>query len=75
VPAIFMLGYWLLLQLLGGFSSFGSVGGGTAFWAHVGGFAAGALLVLALRDPRLVERHPNHGWRGRSSSNAWRRVR
>ena len=54
VPAIFMLGYWLLLQLLGGFSSFGATGGGVAFWAHVGGFAAGAVLVFPFRDSRLV---------------------
>jgi membrane associated rhomboid family serine protease len=63
VPAAFMLGYWFLLQLLGGAVSLGREGGGTAFWAHVGGFAAGAVLVLLFRDPRLLERHPAHGWR------------
>jgi membrane associated rhomboid family serine protease len=62
VPALFMLGYWLLLQLVGGAVSLGAEGGGVAFWAHVGGFAAGALLVLLFRDPALVARHPYHGW-------------
>jgi membrane associated rhomboid family serine protease len=64
VPAAFMLGYWFLLQLLGGAVSLGRHGeGGVAFWAHVGGFAAGALLVLVFRNPRLLARHPSHGWR------------
>jgi membrane associated rhomboid family serine protease len=64
VPAAFMLGYWFLLQLLGGAVSLGRHGeGGVAFWAHVGGFAAGALLVLVFRDPRLMARHPAQGWR------------
>jgi membrane associated rhomboid family serine protease len=33
------------------------VSGGTAFWAHIGGFAAGAVLVILFRNPRLVEAH------------------
>jgi len=58
VPAYFMLGYWFLLQLVGGTASLASEGGGVAFWAHVGGFAAGALLILLFRNPTLVARHP-----------------
>lgn len=42
LPAWVMLLYWAGLQLLGGF---GQGDGGVAFWAHVGGFLAGALLV------------------------------
>jgi membrane associated rhomboid family serine protease len=61
VSAGFMLGYWFLLQLLGGAIATGRSGGGVAFWAHVGGFVAGALLVLVFRDPELVRRHPFHG--------------
>ncbi len=75
VPAIFMLGYWFVLQLLSGYFSIGAEGGGVAFWAHVGGFVAGALLVLVLRDPRLLARHPYYGWRSGASSRSWRRVR
>jgi membrane associated rhomboid family serine protease len=63
VPASFMLGYWFVIQLVGGALSLGREGGGVAFWAHVGGFAAGALLVFAFRNPRLVARHPARGWR------------
>ncbi len=61
VPAVFMLGYWLLLQLIGGFGSLGQEGGGVAFWAHIGGFVAGALLIFPFRNPTLVDRHPYHG--------------
>ncbi|MCC7329013.1 MAG: rhomboid family intramembrane serine protease [Gammaproteobacteria bacterium] len=63
IPAFWMLGYWFLLQLIGGVGSLGGIGGGVAFWAHVGGFIAGAILVLLFRDPEMVARHPGHGWR------------
>ena len=55
VPAYLMLGYWFVLQLLGG--SMASEGGGVAFWAHIGGFLAGALLISAFKDPDLVAKH------------------
>jgi membrane associated rhomboid family serine protease len=47
MSAMFMLGYWFVIQLVSG--SFGGAEGGVAFWAHVGGFAAGAAMVLPLR--------------------------
>jgi membrane associated rhomboid family serine protease len=50
VPAFFMLGYWFLLQLLGGVFAMGGAGGGVAFWAHVGGFVAGMILVIPFCD-------------------------
>lgn len=71
VPALWMLGYWFLVQLIGGATAVGDEGGGVAFWAHVGGFVAGAALVLVMRKPELVARHPYHGWNGRSRSD-WR---
>jgi membrane associated rhomboid family serine protease len=75
VPAVFMLGYWFVLQLLSASASLGAEGGGVAFWAHVGGFVAGALLVLVFRDPRLLERHPYHGFRRDSPTRSWHRTR
>jgi membrane associated rhomboid family serine protease len=76
VPAIFMLGYWFLLQILGGFGSLGREGGGTAFWAHIGGFVAGAVLVNLFKVPELVERHPYRGLKQAASpTGTWRRVR
>jgi membrane associated rhomboid family serine protease len=75
VPAVFMLGYWFVVQLLSGWTSIGAEGGGVAFWAHVGGFIAGALLILLLRDQRLLERHPYHGWKRGSPTRSWHRTR
>jgi membrane associated rhomboid family serine protease len=74
VPAYFMLGYWLLLQLLGGAFS-GGEGGGVAFWAHVGGFAAGSVMIFVFRKPALVARHPQHGWRRAQARRHWDRRR
>jgi membrane associated rhomboid family serine protease len=75
VPAIFMLGYWFLLQLIGGFGSIGATGGGVAFWAHIGGFVAGAALILLFRDPKLVARHPYYGWQSRRApTRSWRKI-
>jgi membrane associated rhomboid family serine protease len=51
VPAWLMLGYWFLLQFLSGLPTLARQEGGVAFWAHVGGFVAGALLVYPLRRP------------------------
>ncbi|MEM7100724.1 MAG: rhomboid family intramembrane serine protease [Pseudomonadota bacterium] len=50
VPAIFMLAYWFILQLVSGLASFNSTGGGVAFWAHIGGFVAGIVLAFVFRD-------------------------
>jgi membrane associated rhomboid family serine protease len=75
VPAVVMLGYWLLIQLISGFGTLGDEGGGVAFWAHVGGFVAGAILSLIFRDRRLLERHPYHGWKQqRLPTQNWRRI-
>jgi membrane associated rhomboid family serine protease len=57
VPAYLMLGYWFLLQILGGVPTLGDDKGGVAFWAHAGGFIAGALLVHIFKDDDLVAKH------------------
>lgn len=57
VPAYLMLGYWFVLQLLGGLPALGATTGGVAFWAHIGGFVAGVFLIFVFRDPHLVAKH------------------
>ena len=75
VPAMLMLGYWFLVQVVSGVGSIGAKGGGVAFWAHVGGFVAGAVLVFLFRDRSLLARHPYHGWRQRNSpTKSWQRI-
>src|SRR5438046_1686310 len=47
VPAIVVLGFWILIQLVSGVGSLAATSdtGGVAYMAHVGGFVAGVLLV------------------------------
>ena len=48
---------------------------GVAFWAHIGGFVAGAVLIFLFKDRELLRRHPYHGWhQRRSPTRNWRRV-
>ncbi len=55
VPAVLILGIWFLTQLLSGLPELGSVNkGGVAFWAHIGGFVAGAGLVLLLKPKQKL---------------------
>ncbi len=45
VPAAIVLGLWFVMQLLSGGMSVNTGGGGVAFFAHIGGFIAGMLLI------------------------------
>jgi membrane associated rhomboid family serine protease len=49
IPALLVLGFWFLMQLVSGFATPTSTEGGVAVWAHVGGFIAGAILILFLK--------------------------
>ena len=71
LPAWVMLGYWMLLQLLGGFSGQES---GVAFWAHIGGFAAGVVLVKLFARPDYIAEHRARHWRPSrvGMSDRWR---
>lgn len=53
VPAFIYLGYWALIQLL---QSFAGVEG-IAFWAHIGGFIFGMVLVRAFALPQVSRRY------------------
>jgi membrane associated rhomboid family serine protease len=53
LPAILVLGFWIVIQLFSGVASLGMPQvGGVAWFAHIGGFAAGALLVHVFRRRR-----------------------
>ena len=61
IPAVFLLGFWFVLQFFQGVGSLGVEGGGVAYWAHIGGFAAGVLFIALyklLRRERLWPRRP-----------------
>lgn len=46
IPAVVFLGIWFVLQILSGTASTsGQTAQSVAFWAHIGGFTAGMLLV------------------------------
>jgi len=74
VPAVIFLVLWFVLQVLGGFASAGGAGGGTAFWAHVGGFVVGVLLVRPFAG-RIWRVDEEGGWRHMDprSRDPWRR--
>jgi membrane associated rhomboid family serine protease len=57
VPAVLMLGFWFLLQLLSGLAAAPGEGG-VAFWAHVGGFVLGALLLPVFRRSDVAMLQP-----------------
>jgi membrane associated rhomboid family serine protease len=59
LPAYVMLGYWIVLQLLGGVGSLSEIErGGVAFFAHVGGFIAGLVLVRLFVSEDVLRRRP-----------------
>ena len=56
LPAWIVLGYWFLVQFLSGaatsIAETSQTTGGVAFWAHVGGFVAGILLIKLMPERR-----------------------
>jgi len=56
LPAWAMLIYWMALQIFGGLSQVGSEGG-VAFWAHLGGFLAGVVLVKPFAKSNHILAH------------------
>lgn len=60
VPASLLLGWWFLIQLFNGVMSLGDYSsGGVAFFAHIGGFIAGVILIRIF----TVGRRPDDWWR------------
>lgn len=55
IPAFIYLGIWFLTQLISGAAALSvptAQSEGVAFWAHIGGFAAGVVVALLLRPLR-----------------------
>lgn len=56
VPAIVVLGLWIVLQIVSGIGALGeAAAGGVAYSAHIGGFIAG-LLLIRMFAPKLTAR-------------------
>ncbi len=67
IPAVFYLGMWFISQLLNGTFALATAGviqayGGVAWWAHVGGFLAGLLLVRLFTRRQVRRWYPDEYW-------------
>lgn len=65
IPAWLVLGYWFVVNFLSGTATAvaetsQTSGGGVAFWAHVGGFVAGVLMIKAF--PQRPHRYRYGAW-------------
>jgi membrane associated rhomboid family serine protease len=61
ISAVFVVGFWFILQLLAALLADPNAPG-VAFWAHVGGFGAGLLLTPLLSRIPLFGRHRPGPW-------------
>ncbi|MGA7157122.1 MAG: rhomboid family intramembrane serine protease [Acidobacteriaceae bacterium] len=59
IPAIFLIGFWFLIQVLNVGSVASVQHGGVAYVAHVGGFLFGALTIRLFRGPKRYTQPPN----------------
>jgi len=75
LPAVILLGVWFFLQLLNGFLSLDSgASGGVAFFAHIGGFIAGMVLIRLFtlgRRPDDWWQPPPTNWPPTQSNDRW----
>lgn len=57
VPALVVIGFWIVLQFFSGIGSIADTTetGGVAYMAHIGGFVAGFLLTFIFRGSRAVQ--------------------
>lgn len=49
LPAVLLLGFWIVIQVASGFTELSKNAGGVAWFAHIGGFAAGLVLAFIMR--------------------------
>jgi len=71
IPAYLVLLWWIGYQVLMGLPQLAAVenevSSGVAFWAHIGGFVAGLVLVKFFARADYVEQHRAQGFRGGGS--------
>jgi membrane associated rhomboid family serine protease len=63
LPAWVMLIYWMVIQIVSGMADSLAAedgGGGVAFWAHVGGFVAGVVLIKLFAARSHIAAHESH---------------
>jgi len=64
VSALFVLGFWFVIQVLYGFGTLGfQSGGGVAWFAHIGGFVIGLVLVFIFEKKERLRIYRRVGWR------------
>ncbi|WP_347488157.1 rhomboid family intramembrane serine protease [Desulfoscipio sp. XC116] len=54
IPAVVFIALWFVLQLFNGVASLGGAANTVAYWAHIGGFVMGAILIKTMA-PRIVK--------------------
>jgi membrane associated rhomboid family serine protease len=71
LPAWAMLIYWMFLQMISqAASTITGQRGGVAYWAHLGGFAAGLVLIKIFERRDRVKAHAARHWQPRHAD--WR---
>lgn len=61
IPAIILIGWWFVQQFLYGIATLSeTASGGVAFWAHIGGFVAGVILILPFIGRARKRRAPTY---------------
>ena len=56
LPALIVIGFWAIIQMLNGMTSGSSVTGGVAWFAHIGGFLYGLLIIYLLVGKKVYRR-------------------
>jgi len=65
ISALFVLGFWFVIQIFSGLGSLGpETDGGVAWFAHIGGFMAGMILVFFFERKERVRIYRRAGWWG-----------
>lgn len=58
IPAVYFLLFWFILQLFNGLTSIGLMSNSVAWWAHIGGFLSGMILMLIMKKKNRWDTYP-----------------